>query len=91
MGAELVILSEGKTRSRKGTSAPPSAAPSVISEDSSERSAADVDFIIVPDDAPKARSKKNAGKICNVEWVKQCLVSASRSRRNFVLSHILQF
>ena len=74
MGAESVILSETKTRSRKGTSVPPSAAPSVISEDSSERSTADVDFIVVPDDAPKSKSKKNAEKICNVEWVKQCLV-----------------
>ncbi|GHJ84529.1 hypothetical protein NliqN6_0931 [Naganishia liquefaciens] len=74
MGAESVILSETKTRSRKGTSVPPSAAPSVISEDSSERSTADVDFIVVPDDAPKSKSKKNAEKICNVEWVKQCLI-----------------
>jgi hypothetical protein len=77
MGAETVILPEGKLRSRKGTSAPPSATPSVISEDTSNRSAADVDFIIVPDDAPKSRSKKNAEKTCNVEWVKQCLVSTS--------------
>lgn len=81
MGAETVILSETKTRSRKGTSVPPSATPSVISEDSSTRSAGDVDFIIVPDDTPKSRSKKNISKTCNVEWVKQCLVSPSRRKR----------
>lgn len=62
MGAENVTLARG----RKATSATP---------ELSGRSTTDFDYIIVADDAPKPRGKKEIARTCNVEWVKQCLVS----------------
>jgi hypothetical protein len=65
MGAESVTIADAKPRSRKATSATP---------DLSGRSTPDVDYVIVPDDAPKPKGKKETARTCNVEWVKQCLV-----------------
>lgn len=65
MGAENVTLADSRARSRKATSATP---------ELSGRSTTDFDYIIVPDDAPRPRSKKEIARTCNVEWVKQCLV-----------------
>ncbi|KAI5450001.1 hypothetical protein NCC49_003891 [Naganishia albida] len=65
MGAENVTMADTRSRSRKATSATP---------DLSGRSASDFDYVIVPDDAPQPRGKKEIARTCNVEWVKQCLI-----------------
>jgi hypothetical protein len=71
MGASLVIVAESKTRGRKATSTP------VISEVPSDVPSDEVDYVIVTDETTKAKIGKDIiAKTCNVEWVKQCLVSA---------------
>ncbi|KAJ9113232.1 hypothetical protein QFC22_006071 [Naganishia vaughanmartiniae] len=71
MGASLVLVAESKSRTRKAASV----TPDVVSEIPSDQTSTDVDYIIVSDVTTEDKIDKNlAGKTCNVEWVKQCLI-----------------